>query len=263
MPYGLRKSPKKELYWVFNKETGHKFSKLPLPKQRAQAQIRAIYASERIRAGSKSPKKKSLKKKSPSKKSPRAVSSRFYFEKQKSLKCAIHALNNIVRNDPQSAFRRSFKVIDGRDSGNDKTFNIKKICEELKKTELEKYKHLSKREYRKKEKSFECKSSGDYNYDVVEEVIKKMGLTIEELTQLRDGDINGFKTFGEMTPNFLGFFVQQAAHYVAVLVRENKVWLLDSLNNKEKELKSVKDLGQINLIWGIIDEDEERTDEEN
>ena len=85
MPYGLRKSPKKELYWVFNKETGHKFSKLPLPKERAEAQRRAIYASQRrMMGGAKSPKKKS-KKKSPTKKSPR-TSSRFYFERQKSLK---------------------------------------------------------------------------------------------------------------------------------------------------------------------------------
>ncbi len=261
MPYGLRKSPNKELYWVFNKETGHKFSKLPLPKERALAQRRAIYASQNrsMRGGGKSPKSK---KKSPTKKSPR-ISSRFYFERQKSLKCAIHAINNIVRNDPQSAYRRSFKVIDKKEPGNEKTFNIKTICEELKKTELEKYKHLSKKEFRKKEKSFECKSSGDYNYDVVEEVLNKMELKIEDLTHMREEDLSALKTYGETTPNFLGFFVQQAAHYVAVLVRENKVWLLDSLNDREKQLKSVKDLGDLNLIWAIIDEDEERTDEEN
>ena len=46
MPYGLRKSPNKNLYWVYNKETGKKFSKKPIPRERAEAQRRAIYASE-------------------------------------------------------------------------------------------------------------------------------------------------------------------------------------------------------------------------
>jgi len=46
MPYGIRKSPNKNLYWVFNKETGKKFSKKPIPRERAEAQRRAIYASE-------------------------------------------------------------------------------------------------------------------------------------------------------------------------------------------------------------------------
>ena len=46
MPYGIRKSPNKNLYWVYNKETGKKFSKKPIPRERAEAQRRAIYASE-------------------------------------------------------------------------------------------------------------------------------------------------------------------------------------------------------------------------
>ena len=46
MPYKLRKAPKKNLYWVVNKETGQKFSKEPLPKEDAQAQMRALYARE-------------------------------------------------------------------------------------------------------------------------------------------------------------------------------------------------------------------------
>ena len=46
MPYKLRKAPKRELYWVVNKETGKKHSKDPLPKERALAQMRALYASE-------------------------------------------------------------------------------------------------------------------------------------------------------------------------------------------------------------------------
>jgi ankyrin repeat protein len=46
MPYGIRKSPNKNLYWVYNKETGNKFSKKPIPRERAEAQRRAIYANE-------------------------------------------------------------------------------------------------------------------------------------------------------------------------------------------------------------------------
>lgn len=46
MPYGIRKSPGKNLYWVFNKQTGKKYSKKPIPRSRAEAQRRAIYASE-------------------------------------------------------------------------------------------------------------------------------------------------------------------------------------------------------------------------
>ena len=46
MPYGIRKSPNKNLYWVYNKETGKKYSKKPIPRERAERQRRAIYASE-------------------------------------------------------------------------------------------------------------------------------------------------------------------------------------------------------------------------
>lgn len=46
MPYKLRKSRGKDLYWVVNKETGKKYSHEPLPKERAEAQMRALYASE-------------------------------------------------------------------------------------------------------------------------------------------------------------------------------------------------------------------------
>jgi len=46
MPWKLRKAPKKELYWVVNKETGHKHSKEPLPKATAEAQMKALYATE-------------------------------------------------------------------------------------------------------------------------------------------------------------------------------------------------------------------------
>lgn len=47
MPYALRKAPKRDLYWVVNEETGMKHSKDPIPKERAEAQRRALYASER------------------------------------------------------------------------------------------------------------------------------------------------------------------------------------------------------------------------
>ena len=46
MPYKLRKSPRKNAYWVVNKETGRKYSKRPIPKERALRQIRALYAAE-------------------------------------------------------------------------------------------------------------------------------------------------------------------------------------------------------------------------
>ena len=47
MPYHLRKAPKRDLYWVVNTETGAKYSKDPLPKERAEAQRRALYAAEK------------------------------------------------------------------------------------------------------------------------------------------------------------------------------------------------------------------------
>jgi len=46
MPYKLRKAPKKELYWVVNEEGKH-MSKDPLPKPKAEAQMRALYAAMR------------------------------------------------------------------------------------------------------------------------------------------------------------------------------------------------------------------------
>jgi hypothetical protein len=44
MPYDLRKSPQKNAYWVVNRESGKKYSRLPIPLSRAQAQRRALYA---------------------------------------------------------------------------------------------------------------------------------------------------------------------------------------------------------------------------
>ena len=46
MPYKLRKAPKRDAYWVINTETGTKHSNEALPRDRAEAQMRALYASE-------------------------------------------------------------------------------------------------------------------------------------------------------------------------------------------------------------------------
>jgi hypothetical protein len=43
--YKLRKAPKRDLYWVVGKD-GKKYSKEPIPKERAEAQMRALYAAE-------------------------------------------------------------------------------------------------------------------------------------------------------------------------------------------------------------------------
>lgn len=50
MPYKLRKAPKQkwgdDAYWVINKESGRHMSKDPLTKEKAKAQMRALYAAE-------------------------------------------------------------------------------------------------------------------------------------------------------------------------------------------------------------------------
>jgi len=45
MPWKLRKAPNRDLYWVVTKDTGKKHSKEPLPKEDAEAQMRALYAT--------------------------------------------------------------------------------------------------------------------------------------------------------------------------------------------------------------------------
>ena len=45
MPYKLRKAPNRDLYWVVSKDTGKHFSKEPLPKERAMAQMKALYVN--------------------------------------------------------------------------------------------------------------------------------------------------------------------------------------------------------------------------
>ena len=51
MPWKLRKAPKKDLYWVINTETKKKHSKEPLPKERATAQMKALYANVPVEGG--------------------------------------------------------------------------------------------------------------------------------------------------------------------------------------------------------------------
>jgi hypothetical protein len=48
MPYKLRKSRGRNLYWVVNEETKRKYSKDPLPLHTAEAQIRALYREDNI-----------------------------------------------------------------------------------------------------------------------------------------------------------------------------------------------------------------------
>ena len=50
MPYRLRKAPKKDLYWVVG-EDGTKHSKEPLPRERAEAQMKALYIAMRKEGG--------------------------------------------------------------------------------------------------------------------------------------------------------------------------------------------------------------------
>jgi len=44
MPYALRKAPNQELYWVVNRETKHKYSKKPIPLDKAKKQKRLLDA---------------------------------------------------------------------------------------------------------------------------------------------------------------------------------------------------------------------------
>jgi hypothetical protein len=42
MPYKLRKAPNKNLYWVCDDDGKH-YSKEPIPKERAEKQLKALY----------------------------------------------------------------------------------------------------------------------------------------------------------------------------------------------------------------------------
>jgi hypothetical protein len=52
MPYKLRKAPKKNLYWVCDDDGKH-YSKEPIPKERAESQMRALYSAMRKEKGHK------------------------------------------------------------------------------------------------------------------------------------------------------------------------------------------------------------------
>jgi hypothetical protein len=60
MPYKLRKAPKRDLFWVVG-ENGVKHSKEPLPRERAEAQMRALYSAMRREGGVSIPKKEFVK----------------------------------------------------------------------------------------------------------------------------------------------------------------------------------------------------------
>lgn len=49
-PFRIRKAPKRDLYWVVG-EDGKHHSKDPIPKERALAQMRALYRAERLKGG--------------------------------------------------------------------------------------------------------------------------------------------------------------------------------------------------------------------
>ena len=57
MPYVLYKKPRHNLWWVKNAETGEKFSHEALPRDKAEAQLKALYAAEERAARPKMPKK--------------------------------------------------------------------------------------------------------------------------------------------------------------------------------------------------------------
>jgi hypothetical protein len=44
MPYKLKKAPKRDLYWVVNKDSGKKHSIDPIPRERAQRQLNLLRA---------------------------------------------------------------------------------------------------------------------------------------------------------------------------------------------------------------------------
>lgn len=83
MPFRLRKAPKRELYWVVG-EDGKKYSKDPLPKERAEAQRRALYAAETRGGG-------------PSQSKPKEVSEQERDYRQKSVFETVYDKNRYVR----------------------------------------------------------------------------------------------------------------------------------------------------------------------
>jgi hypothetical protein len=189
----------------------------------------------------------------------------FFFEKQRSLKCAIHAINNIVRNDIGSTYRRSFRVVDGKKPEDDTTINIMRVCKDILKEKIEAF-HGTKKDLLKLKKDYACKSSGDYADEVVRRTLEEIDLTIEEYSDLlldKPQLLHKLKNRASLE-NFLGFFLQTSAnkqdHYCALLLRDGKLMLLDSLEFAPRQIRRVSDMDNIGMIWGIFDNDEERTD---
>jgi len=189
----------------------------------------------------------------------------FSFEKQRSRKCAIHAINNIVRNDPLSAYRRSFRVVDGKKPENDVTVNIMRVCKDILKKKVDAFQG-TKVALKALKKDYACKSSGDYADEVVRQVFEEMKLEIEEYSDLllnKPQLLTNLKNRANLD-NFLGFFLQTQArkedHYCCLLFRNNKIMLLDSLEDAPREIRRLSDMDNIGMIWGIFDNDDERTD---
>lgn len=187
----------------------------------------------------------------------------FYFEKQRSLKCAIHAMNNILRNDT-SSFRKRQKVVDGKKPEDDYNINIARVCEDILRKMLQ---GKSKAQQKDIKRDYKCKSAGDYADDVVRKTFEELDLDIVEYSpllldkpRLLERLLNRSKL-----DNFLGFFLQtneDIDHYVALLVRENQIWLLDSMAAGPRKVRKLTDIDRIGMIWGIYDNDDERTDVE-
>jgi len=189
----------------------------------------------------------------------------FYFEKQRSLKCAIHAINNIVRNDIGSSYRRSYRIVDGKKPEDDTTINIMRVCKDILKEKVEAF-HGTKKALQKLKKDYACKQSGDYADEVVKRTIEEMDLDITDYSPLlldKPQLLMKLKNRAALD-NFLGFFLQTSAnkqdHYCALLVRDSKIMLLDSLEQAPRQIRRLSDMDNIGMIWGIFDNDEERTD---
>jgi hypothetical protein len=148
---------------------------------------------------------------------------------------------------------------------NDVTINIMQVCKDILKEKVDGF-HGTKKDLQKLKKDYACKQSGEYADEVVRRTIEEMDLTIEEYSDLlldKPQLLARLKNRASLD-NFLGFFLQTSAnkqdHYCALLVRDNKIMLLDSLEYAPRQIRRLSDLDNINMIWGIFDNDEERTD---
>jgi len=173
-------------------------------------------------------------------------------------------MNNIIRNDPISAYRRTYRVVDGRTEENETTINIYSVCQDI----LQKKLASAKRgEIGKIRKEYVCRVSGDYADEVVRQAFEEFDYTIEEVSYFiqRPTLLLGRLLHLASRDNFIGFFVQTndiQDHYVALLVRNQKIYLLDSLEPAPRLIKRLVELDTIGLIWAIFDNDPNRTEPE-